>query len=266
MKLLKKQLLFTLARGVDFWTGVEKFEYFNYEQLYWRLKSYQKVSVRCMVAQLIDKGLVDKILRGRVPKFRLTKVGKEQLTAFFPATNWGNKNWDLTWRIIILNRGKLEPKRQRKLRKILDKFGFAILEKGIYVSPLSVCKEIKSILVENGFLDRVRMLETKRFIVGDDQSFASQVWRLDTIYNKYKTLITQLTRVLYRARRDKGLTDQLKNDYRFALSSWFFLLLDDPGLPKKLFPSDWPRLEAINLMDKLGKAVGELELEASLAV
>ena len=259
MRRLKLKLLFSLANGVDFLGPKEASNYMTYKQLYWRLNDYRRVSVRGAINGLIVSGFVDRIVRGRFSFFRLTKNGRMQLAAMIPIALQGEKQWDLTWRVAIVGRGMMKLAQQRKLRNQFNNLGFAKLEKGIYVTPFSVGKEVKKRLIDMGLLSFVRLMETKRFLVGDDQSFASEVWSLDTIYNKYNLLIRRGERVLYRARRLKRLTNQVKIEYRQLLFSWFEAVFLDPGLPKRLLPSDWPRLEAQKLMDKLGKSVVELE-------
>ena len=261
MKLLKRSILFSLAYGVDFFGGSDTFDYLSYEQLYWRLENYQKVSVRGATSELVGDELVARILRGKSAQFRLTKMGREQLASFFPVTFRPARRWDLRWRVLIFERGKMGLTQRRRLRKKLTDFGFKMLSRGVYVSPFAVNADLKKWLTNNRILGAVRMLETRRFVVGDDKAFATQVWQLDTIYNKYKTLINRIERVLHRVLRAKRLTYQLKKDYRFVLFSWLNLLLEDPGLPKKLLPDDWLHSETRGLLEEIGEVVIELERE-----
>lgn len=158
-----------------------------------------------------------------------------------------------------MRRGRIKRKELRMLRASLFDLGFGRLERGIYASPFAVEKEVMKIVAKLQLLGQVRFLKTQRFLLGDDRSFATQVWNLDTIYNKYRELITLGEGVLHMAKREKGLTDQLEGAYRKVLFEWWDLLKIDSGLPKALLPNDWPRLEAGRLMAKIAHFVRELE-------
>lgn len=258
MKKLKRYTLFALSDGVNFLIPVERFGYMTYKQLYWRLDGFKATSIRVAVNELISEGFIDRILRGSEVQFRLTKVGRDQLTALFPYAGGSAKPWDLSWRMLFLQ-GKLAPREQRILRKLLTDFGFTRISRGVYISPFSIRPDVQKRLIDRGFLGSILLVETKRFIVGDDRSFAAKLWGLDTIYNKYQAFISQAERVLYRAKREKELIQQLKEGFRSALFSWYELLREEPGLPARLLPADWPHLEARNLMIQLAHGITELE-------
>lgn len=259
MRRLKQWLLFMLGDGVAFMERGEAANYKTYKMLDWRLRGYKSVSVRGAINELIVVGMVARITRGRQSFFQLTGLGREQLRSFFPATRWGGARWDLLWRLLIIRRGTMRRKDQRQLRMLLTELGFGRLEQGVYVSPFPIEKDLVKRAAKLSVLGSVRLLKTQRFLLGDDYSFATQVWQLDTIYNKYRELISLGFGVLHRSKREKGLTNQLEDAYRKLLFDWFDLMKMDPGLPKTLLQRDWPRLEAGKLMAKVAYYVRELE-------
>ncbi len=260
MRLLKRKLLFVLTSDVNLFETNEAFSYWDYPALYWRLSEFKPVSVRGAVNGLIKSGTVTRIVRDGEPKFRLTAVGRDQLLAIFPVSQ-GRRRWDRTWRVIILNRGVLSQRELRRLRISLREMGFVALEAGVFVSPMAESGLVKRRLVEINLMRAVTMVETKRFVIGDDRAFAERVWNLDKIVQAQKNLISQSVRVLEEIIRAKTLTDRQKIAYRQLLFEWWKLLLGVPGLPLKLLPGDWPHLETLELMVRLGRAVRELEEE-----
>lgn len=259
MRRLKQWLLFMLSDGVAFMERKEVVNYKTYKMLDWRLRGYKSVSIRGAINELIVVGMVTRITRGRQSFFQLTSLGREQLRSFFPAMRWGGARWDLSWRLLIIRRGMMRRREQRQLRILLTELGFGRLERGVYVSPFPIEKDLVKRAATLSALGSVRLLKTQRFLLGDDRSFATQVWQLDTIYNKYRELISLAEGVLHRSKREKGLTNQLEDAYRKLLFDWLDLMKMDPGLPKALTSGDWPRLEAGKLMGKVAYYVRELE-------
>lgn len=260
MKELKRKLLFVLASDVDFFDTVEAFSYWPYPTVYWRMNKFAAVSVRVAMNDLVKTGLVARIIRGREPQFRLTVTGKDQLWDFF-AANRRLGRWDRTWRMVILSRGRLSQAELRRLRLVMKRFGLVALETGVFVSPGGRVDELKRGLIEQNLLRAVTMVETKRFVIGDDRAFATHIWGLDELVKRYQALITRSDRLLERVKRAKVLTNQQKSNYVNVLNEWFKILWDDPGLPNKLLPADWPHLEARQVMVKLGKMVRRTEEE-----
>ncbi|MBI2010355.1 MAG: hypothetical protein HYS86_04245 [Candidatus Chisholmbacteria bacterium] len=259
MRQLKQKILFCLCDGVAFSEPKEAFFYKSYKMLEWRLRGYKAVSVRGAINELIVSGMVGRMTRGRQAFFNMTTVGKEQLRAFIPSARFGRERWDRSWRMLTLRRGGLRRKELRQLLIVLADLGFGRLERGVYVSPFPTEKELTKLVAKMGVLGELRLLKTQRFLLGDDRTFATQVWELNTIYNKYRELITQALGVLHTVKREKGLTYQVEDAYQKLLFDWFGLLKIDPGLPKALIQSDWPRLEAGKLMAKIAFYLRELE-------
>ena len=261
MKELKRKLLFVLGSDVDVGETIEAFGYWSYPQLYWRLGSFRPVSVRGAINGLIKSGEVARIVRDGSPRFRLTAMGRDRLMGGVPfSANKGR--WDRAWRVVILDRGVLDKSHLRQLKLALAEFGFVRLEAGVFVSPTAAVGEVKKRLMELNLVRAVTMMETRRFVIGDDRAFATAVWGLDKLVEGYKNLISQSLVLLKEVRRAKRLMDQQKLAYNKINFDWLELLLGVPKLPYKLLPSDWPHLETVELMVKLARAVRELEEEA----
>lgn len=259
MKELKTDLLFWLADGWRFLGVAEESEYTSYNQLYWRLNKYRRSSIRAGAIGLIKKGLLGQIKReGRV-WLRLTSLGRDGLRQKFWLTRRSQKQWDKKWRVLILDRGKLNLRQQRNLRRQIFPLGFVGLEKGVYICPFGVNNELKKILMDKAFLGNVWLMETRRFVVGDDKSFSWEAFKLNTIYNKYLALSTQAEKVLYRVRREKRLTDQVKEEYGKLVLGWKNVLVDDPGLPKRLLIEDMGRESFVKALGMIAECVRELE-------
>ena len=260
MKELKRRLVFVLASDVNPEKTLEAFAYWSYPQLYWRGGGFAAVSVRGAINGLVKSGEVARIVRDGQPRFRLTVVGRDRWWQWF-AGSGAKGRWNKTWQMVILNRGVLPQVDLRRLRLLLEEFGFVALEAGVFVAPEVETREVKRRLMGENLARAVIMVETKRFVVGDDRAFAAATWKLDELIGRYKKLISRGESLLNEVIRQKKLTDGDKLAYNSINFEWMKLLLEVPILPYKLLPSDWPHLETVELMVKLAKAVRELEEE-----
>jgi len=260
MKLLKLKTLLRLAGNVDLFSTEENFKYFSYPKLYWRLNRYSASSIRDGVGQLVKSGHVAKIMRNYRPNFRLTEVGKEELLLKF-AVSRNKGRWDKTWRVVVIDSKRTSKSEVRWLRSQLKQFGCRNLERGVYVTPLNISKGIKDVLLRQSLLGGVTVLETKKFVVGDDKAFASIVWELDELVEAYLEFVSLSAKLIRVVRSGKELTDKLKREFVSVSDRWFELLSVDPGLPTGLLPKDWGFEEAKSNYLKLAESVWELEEE-----
>lgn len=260
MKELKRRLVLVLASDVNVAETIEAFSYWSYPQLYWRGGGFAPVSVRGAINGLVKSGEVARIVRDGQPRFRLTVVGRDRWGQWFGGSGVKGR-WNKTWQMVILNRGVLPQVELRKLRLLLEKMGFVALQAGVFAAPGVEIKEVKRRLMGENLARAVIMVETKRFVVGDDRAFAAAAWKLDELVDRYRKLISRGESLLNEVIRQKKLTDGDKLAYNSINFEWMKLLAGVPRLPLKLLPSDWPHLETVELMVKLANAVRELEEE-----
>jgi len=186
------------------------------------------------MGQLVKSGEVDKIVRNNVPFFRLTGMGRERLLSFFPISIGQSRVWDKRWRIAIVS-SKFKVKSSK-----LKEFGFKRLARGVYITPMAVSEELKSYLLEENLLGKVTVIESRRLIGSDDKNLAKKIWKLEEIIEKYSSFIKGCESLLKKIRSQKRLGVREKNEVKELFNDYFLLLSVDPGLPKKVLPSDWP--------------------------
>lgn len=232
MKVLKKKILLTLSLPVDFFKKGESSIYQPYRFLYFLLPNFRRGSIRDAVGQLNRSGELDKIVRNNVPYFRLTGAGRERLFSFFPISLGQSRVWDRRWRIVIGT--------PRKVRRKLRELGFRKLARGVYITPMPVSGQLRSFLLQENLLGEVTVIESRRFLAGDDKNLAKKIWELEELVKEYGDFIKKCKSLLKKMKSEKRLKNRDKNEVVELFNSYFFLLSSDPGLPKKVLPSDWP--------------------------
>lgn len=267
MKKLKKRILFTLASTVDFLNKTEGYVYHNYQFLYDRIKDYQESSIREATLKLVETQDVDKITRNSIPLFRLTSRGRDRLLSFIPQSIGQKKVWDNIWRLAIfteeitssINKEKKEAinlfSQLRTLRNGLIKLGFRKLSRGIYLTPMPISAKLREFINKHNFTNFIIIIESRKLLVGDNLQLARQVWQLDDLHQKYVLFITQVKRVISDFKQQKRLTIKEKKLLSQVYKSYYLLLENDPGLPRKLLAGDWlaetAKIQFLRLTEKI---------------
>lgn len=243
MKILKKKLLFSLLSET-------LTEYKPYKWLYYCLSEYRSGSIRDAAVRLAKAGLVDKINRGNQVFFRLTSMGADQFKREV-------SSWDHIWRVVIsLPAPAGGPNR---LERELIRLGYKQLARGVYICPLPVSETTKQLFLMPKYLNCGNVIESKRLVVGDDRQWASRLWQLEEIGQKYTDFVNICARLLKLSRQNFGLLNQAKGGFKTVFDLYFKLFLLDPGLPSTLLPSDWQKEEAKKLfiqLSQLAKTAG----------
>jgi len=232
MKVLKKKILLALSLPMDIFKKTKGFYYKPYRYIYFLLFNFRRGSIRDAMGQLTKSGEVDKIIRDNLPYFRLTGAGKERLLSFFPISLGQSQVWDEKWRVVV--------GAPRKLRLKLIKIGFQKLSQGAFITPLSISEKLKNYLLEEKLLGKVTVIESRRFLGNDDKSLAKENWQLEKLVKEYNDFIKKCRSLLKEMNDKKRLMNQDEEMVVELFNSYFSLLSNDPGLPKKVLPDDWP--------------------------
>ena len=211
----------------------------SYPELSWRTSEFRSNSLRSAISRMQQEGLlVVELSQGR-SFIRLTGAGREEVLRKFPGLNPIQPKWDRIWRLLIfshLKAQKFPTKTYRTLRTLIQKYHFARLERGVYVSPLSVHDELKRALGEARAFGSCVLVETKRFVFGDELTFSSQAWNLEERSKAYAKVGKLIESMLIRLHREKALNDAHKLQFLAILKRILPLLQSDPNLPNELFP------------------------------
>ena len=113
-------------------------------------------------------------------------------------------------------------------------------------------------MLKNNLASQVTIIESRRLIMADDKQLAKQIWQLDSLVLDYQKLISNINKLLTKLAKQKSLSNKDKNSFALILDHYFSLLSQDPGLPKKLLPHDWPQNRAkesyLKLVEKIKTA------------
>jgi len=232
----------------------------SYPELSWRAPEFQSNSLRSAISRMQQEGLLVAELSQGKSFVRLTGAGREETLRIFPGLNPIQPKWDRTWRLLIFShlRVQLFPtKTYRRLRTLIQQYHFARLERGVYISPFAVHEELKRALGEARVFGSCVLVETKRFIFGDELTFSSQAWNLEESAKAYSKVGKLIESMLIRLHREKTLNDAHRIQFLAILSRILPLLQSDPNLPHELFPLEKDPSSVRNELLKLASLIVE---------
>ncbi|MFZ5366399.1 MAG: PaaX family transcriptional regulator C-terminal domain-containing protein [Patescibacteria group bacterium] len=200
----------------------------------WGPPAYKKENFYSLASRLVKTNFIEKIIKDGQPYLRLSNQGRIRLNRDFPLLLMQQKGWDGQWRIVIFDISEASRYIRDVLREKLKSLGFGKLQQSVYISPYDFEQDLAEFLESHHLLGKAFVLTAKHRLMGDAQTLANYVWKLDKINGEYQEILDKLEKLkLPKAAEEKtALIQQLRIEY-------FDLLLKDPLLPKELLPDDW---------------------------
>jgi DNA-binding transcriptional regulator PaaX len=157
----------------------------SYESMYGFVpRRYKRRNFLQLVDRNLKTGNIDKIIKDGRPYLRLTSAGKSNLVRDFPILNL-TKKWDKKWVIVVFDIEEKSKFVRDSLRNKLKSLGFGMLQKSIWISPLSIREDMKEFIDSIGLSEYVFVMEVSGFILGDPKELARNIWNLDELESEY---------------------------------------------------------------------------------
>lgn len=209
---------------------------FSYNNLYGFVpKSYDKKSLYRMAHVLKKNGYVGSSARGI---FSLTIKGNELVSQNFPLLRFLHYSWDGKWRMVGFDIEEKRKTLRNSFRKFLNLFGFRMLQKSLYISPLPIEEELKKFISHDLEIQASACIFIcEQFFLKDDERFVNRVFHVTELNKMYKGLLQKI----------KG---GLRSNESEILREFLAVSAKDPFLPKELLPIDFQR-------DRVYKALRE---------
>jgi phenylacetic acid degradation operon negative regulatory protein len=250
----KERILLGLAALGDFVTEIKRvgglMEHTMRLTYGWVPPQYRKGTYRVAVWRMLKTGDIERVVKDGEVYLRLTGQGVKRLVREFPLVKMQEKKWDNLWRIVIFDFPVTQNYKRNRLRKKLEKLGFGMFQKSVWMSPYNLAWEISEFLKAQSFRDYAYVLVSPLRFAASNKSLAEKIWKLNKIKDAYQKLLD------WWEEKSQGL----KGDDFFLLAQKFcFRYLEivaaDPFLPKELLPSRWPGEEARKIFQKLNRTI-----------
>lgn len=228
----KRKFLFFLSHIADIYEELSVRSF--YRKFY--APMYKPETLTEYLSRMSKVGEIErKIVKGKAV-FRISAKGEKMLDEIIPLQKLGEQPWDGLWRIVIFD---IEEKRKYvrdRVRAKLRELGFGMWQKSVYISPHSVAEEINEYFQEKDLYPRCICLEAKKTGIEDDIVFAEHVFGLEELTAKYRKLSEEVSIEIEKAKKDDFKSHEISLKLQSFLDKFESIMLNDPFLPKKLFP------------------------------
>lgn len=235
---IKSSLLFSLSLLNEIMSQLRDplgFASFSYENMYGFVpSSYKKDNLYSLTHKLKREGFLKK--EGK--SFILSQAGREETFSEFPLLEFVGKPWDGKWRIFGFDIEERQRYIRDMLRNTLYKFGFRMIQKSLYISPLPTEEKIREFIsLHPGLFKNIYMFTCDKFFFEHEKDFVDKVFHLTDLNNRYRALLDDQKRGVKQEERDKVVREFLE------------ITSNDYFLPKELLPDGFLR-DGISLVIK----------------
>jgi phenylacetic acid degradation operon negative regulatory protein len=146
---------------------------------------------------------------------------------------------DNVWTLLSFSIPEQNRADRHSLRTALAWNGFGLLRNGLWIAPGNV--DVAAILDKLALDDRVDVFTAQPAGVTDLNRAVAEAWDLDQIAREYREL-SERWAAGSPVTTDSPLAAQIR-----LITEWQQILVDDPELPMRYLPADWPAQAAYEL-------------------
>jgi phenylacetic acid degradation operon negative regulatory protein len=197
-------------------------------------------ATRSTLSRMARRDLLRRVRRGRQVYLGLTPRSTEILRDGENRvwrTGAVNEHWDGTWTLLGFSLPESWQRQRHELRSRLLWAGFGPLQGGLWISPSRVDVAAVAEGLQAG--GHIRAFEARALAPTDVDGLLRDAWDLDAIAARYRGFVGRWREP---ARRP-ALPDRLA--LQLALQTdWLQVIRQDPRLPARHLPRDWPAADA----------------------
>jgi phenylacetic acid degradation operon negative regulatory protein len=204
-------------------------------------------ATRSALSRMARRGLLRRERRGRQVYLGLTPRTREILgdgDERVWRTDAVNRQWDGSWTLLGFSLPESWQRQRHELRSRLLWAGFGPLQGGLWIAPSHV--DVAAVLdgVQAG--GHVRAFAARALPPTDVDGLLRDAWDLDAIAARYHGFVGRWASPGERPRFPDRLAQQLA-----LQTDWLQVIRQDPRLPARHLPADWPAARAQELFRAL---------------
>nr|WP_039939845.1 PaaX family transcriptional regulator C-terminal domain-containing protein [Streptomyces himastatinicus] len=207
-------------------------------------------ATRSTLTRMVGRGLLRRQREGRRMYFGLTERSEAVLRdgeGRIWQTGAVNRNWDGTWTLLGFSLPESWQRQRHDLRSQLTWNGFGPLFSGLWIAQGEV--EMGPILNELGLSAHVKVFRAHADAGMDIGAMIEETWELPALAGRYEEFVR---RWQPQEHASTGAEEALVARLRLS-TEWLRIIRQDPRLPVKHLPDDWPAEQA----EKTFRAVHE---------
>lgn len=207
-------------------------------------------ATRSTLTRMVGRGLLRRQREGRRMYFGLTDRSEAVLRdgeGRIWQTGAVNRTWDGTWTLLGFSLPESWQRQRHDLRSQLTWSGFGPLFSGLWIAQGEV--EMAPILNELGLAAHVKVFRAHADAGMDIGAMIEETWELPALAGRYEEFVR---RWQPQEHASTGAEEALVARLRLS-TEWLRIIRQDPRLPVKHLPDDWPAEQA----EKTFRAVHE---------
>lgn len=202
------------------------------------LEDFNYKTIKNALTQLKHKGFVAYERKNLEKTLKITGEGRKRLKEILP-TYKTSRSWDERLYLITYDIEEKNKTARELLRNYLLRLGAAQLQKSVYLTPYNPRLVLKKFIRERSLEASVIISDLgKGTVIGNENlsSLLERIYQLSKLKKRYEEFIEKY--------KDGG-----GKPTRIAFS-FLSILNEDPQLPFKLLPKDWPSNKAYKIYKK----------------
>lgn len=196
---------------------------------------YDRKTLFALLSRMQQDGFIQKTTLTGKTTLLVTPKGIDALINRYSHKGLEGKPWDRTWRIVIYDVPEKERYKREKIRIALEKFGFGMFQKSIYISPYDVSRDVRAFLGHEGLLSMATLFSASQDEFGEARALAERIYGVRALGEAYRGIQRRLHFV-----SAQQIPEKREAGFHKIRSEFVELLSKDPFLPKELLPEEWP--------------------------
>jgi phenylacetic acid degradation operon negative regulatory protein len=209
-----------------------------------------------VLAVAAELGLAETACRAAILRLRRDRqlvserVGRSARYAASPAVaaaqrRWaehfqhGPPAWDGTFSGLLYDFPERDRARRDRLRRLARLTGYGLLRPGVLISPDDRWPELAETFGADMRAGRVLRVGLT-LCAQDERRVARELWDLDRLANQYRQIVRDTDRELARSATSQAARRSPIQRLYATTQPIYEAVTDDPALPSRLLPEDWP--------------------------
>lgn len=215
------------------------------------LEAFEKneTAIRMGLSRAVKNELVLKSKDKGEVSYQLTELGRSMIDTWWATMSdykaklpLQRQPWDTVWHLAIFSFPNSKQSERDELTGFMQRLGYGILNKGVWISPYDYSKEITQKVGSLEINEYIHLLSAQIEKEQKNSSIESSVWEISSLRQRYAALIVKIDATQCKAEeltaaQTLGILHELGLEFMELIS-------EDPQLPLEIL-GNWPARDCV---------------------